>query len=235
MSHRIYGLVAVLAILPLSSIAARADEELAPDVRILAGNLTMIDNVPFASFSCEVRNPGQAPLMFVGYRPDSFDPVLADGQVAPIYSIEVERGGAWETYPTGWCGTGMDGIELAAGGSGAFGFAVPVELPWEAVRVGVRWSQPLDYETAEAGAFQTAWSEPFKRTDIAEAAAKHHHGFERLVSSRVMNSTSAGRPHGAPSRSGALTTSIACLSADLISDGCVTLRTKSPRPSATFK
>jgi len=153
-----------------AAVENAAAEAMAPDVRILAGSHTTFDNIPFASFSCEIRNPGQAPLVFVGYRPDSYDPPIPEGSVAPIYRIEVQRNGAWEEYPIGWCGTGMDGIVLAADGSGAFGFAVLLEPQWDAVRVGVRWSQPIDFDTAPAEAYQTAWSEPFNRADVGTEA-----------------------------------------------------------------
>jgi hypothetical protein len=37
------------------------------------------------------------------------------------------------------------------------------------MRVGIRWSRPLDYKTAEGDAFKIAWSEPF---DVAKIEKK---------------------------------------------------------------
>jgi hypothetical protein len=110
--------------------------------------------------------------MFVGYRSDSFDPPLAKGEISPIYIVELQCNGKWEKHPIGWCGTGMDGIELAAKESNTFGLLVPVDPPWTAVRVGVRWSRPIDYRTAEADAFRIGWSEPLALVDIDEKSEK---------------------------------------------------------------
>ena len=55
----------------------------------------------------------------------------------------------------------MDGIELKAGVAKQFGLVVPADLSATAVRVGVSWSKPLKFETAEEDAFKIAWSEPF--------------------------------------------------------------------------
>ncbi|MEX0713173.1 MAG: hypothetical protein WD278_12530, partial [Pirellulales bacterium] len=143
-----------------------AAETAAPEVRILAAERTTLADIPFVSFSCQATNPNKAPLTFVGYRPDSFGPPLQEGQIAPIYVVELKRDGEWHEHPMGWCGTGMDAIELPPGGSGSFGFAVPAGPQWEAARVGIRWSPPLTVPFEEvplAGEepFTTAWSEPF--------------------------------------------------------------------------
>jgi hypothetical protein len=147
-------------------------EVAAPQVRILAGTHTTIGEGRFAGFTCDLKNAGQAPVTFVGYRSDSFAPPLEEGQLSPIYVIEVERSGVWEEYPIGWCGTGMDAIPLSADGHGTFGFAVPMEPHWDRVRVGVRWSTPLDFATADPPAFRVAWSDPFGAEDLAAGPAE---------------------------------------------------------------
>ncbi len=98
-----------------------------PAVRILSGERMALSDVRFFSFSCEASNPNKSPLMFVGYRPDSFDPPIERGTMSPIHSIQFQRDGKWEEHPQGWCGTGIDGIELPKGaevrvrGPGGFG------------------------------------------------------------------------------------------------------------------
>jgi hypothetical protein len=143
-----------------------AEPVAAPEVRILSGLRTTLGDAPFVSLSCEIKNPAERTVAFVGYRPDAFDPPLAEGQVSPIYVVQVRRGEAWEEYPIGWCGTGMGHIELARDAAGSFGVSVPVEPAWDAVRVGVAWSEPLDFDTAEQDAYSTAWSEPLTLAEI---------------------------------------------------------------------
>jgi hypothetical protein len=128
----------------------------APKVRILAVGLT--DGQYFVSG--ELSNPNMSPVMFVGYRADAFDPPIKEGRVSPIYRFELQRDGKWEEHPIGWCGTGMDGIELAPLKKPQFGFTVPADPATKALRVGIRWSKPLDFATAEPSAYSVAWSEP---------------------------------------------------------------------------
>ena len=138
-----------------------------PQVRILAGPESAQADTPFLSFSCEIANPHEAVLKIVAYRPDSFEPPLEPGTLSPIYVIELQRTGEWEEHPLGWCGWGMDGVELPAASTGSFGFSLPANLEWDAVRVGVQWGPAsIDYATAEAGAFTTAWSEPWELKDL---------------------------------------------------------------------
>ncbi len=139
-----------------------------PKVHILAAEQTTLADVRFLTFSCEASNPNKSPIMFVGYRPDSFEPPIEEGHISPIYVIQFQRDEKWEEHKVGWCGTGIDGIELPAGRTRKFAFAVPVfiagvpvDLAGKVVRVGIRWSRPLDYSTAKPEAFQVAWSEPF--------------------------------------------------------------------------
>jgi len=153
-------------------VVSDANESVPPKVRILSGARTTFQDSPFVGFSCQATNPAKDVAMFVGYRADSFDPPTPEGQISPIYIVELLRDDKWEKYPIGWCGTGIDGIELAAGGSGAFGFAVPLEPAWTAVRVGIRWSRPLDFSTAQSGSFKIAWSEPMTLADIDKAKDK---------------------------------------------------------------
>lgn len=132
-----------------------------PRVRIVAGIPTTLEGTPFVSLACEVANPNDTPLMFEGYRSDSFEPPLGKGQVSPIHLVQLERDGKWVEYPQGWCGWGIDGIELAPNGGGTFGFAVPITQVSGAVRVGIRWSRPFDFKAAEPDDLAIAWSEPF--------------------------------------------------------------------------
>lgn len=146
---------------------ATSGNELAePKVQIVAGSRTTLAEVPFLSLSCEASNPNKLPLMFVGYRPDSFEPPVEKGRLSPIYVVELQRDGKWREHPIGWCGTGMDGIELPAGPAQSFAIAVPADPAIQAVRVGIHWSRPIAFETAEPDAFKTAWSESFSLAKI---------------------------------------------------------------------
>jgi hypothetical protein len=149
-----------------AALADRGGEPKPMVVRIESGARTTQAGTDFLGFSCEACNPNKAPLMFVGYRADAFDPPIKDPNISPIHTIQVQRDGKWQDHPQGWCGWGMDGIEMAAGQRKKFGFAVPVDLAGKSVRVGVRWSRPLDFKTAEPGAFKIAWSEPFELKTI---------------------------------------------------------------------
>ena len=140
------------------------------EVLVKSTEVAMLGESPFLALSCEVRNPTSEPLIFVGYLPDSFDPPLAEGTASPIFVLEFQRNGEWQPHPLGWCGTGMGAIELAAEGASTFGAFVPFEPAWDAVRVGIRWSRPLDFDTAEAEAYTTAWSKPLPRTEVAQPA-----------------------------------------------------------------
>jgi hypothetical protein len=141
--------------------ATKADELTEPKVRIVGGSRTTLAEAPFFSFSCEAINPNKSPVMFVGYRPDSFDPPIEKGRISPIYVVELRRNEKWEKHPMGWCGTGVDGIELPTVSAQSFGFAVPADPTIKGVRVGIRWSRPIAFDTAEPDAFKVAWSEPF--------------------------------------------------------------------------
>jgi hypothetical protein len=138
-------------------------------VRFETGERFTQAGTDFFGFSCEACNPNKTPLMFIGYRADAFDPPIKEPNISPIHTIQVRRDGRWQDHPQGWCGWGMDGIEIAAGQKKKFGFAVPADLAGKSMRVGIRWSRPLDYKTAEGDAFKIAWSEPF---DVAKIEKK---------------------------------------------------------------
>jgi hypothetical protein len=141
-------------------------------VRILAVERTTAADVRFLSLTCEASNVGKAPLMFLGYRADAFDPPIAEPNISPIHVIEFLRDGQWQTHPQGWCGTGMGGISLPAGGAKKFAFAVPEGLAGQIVRVGIRWSKPQDFDTAKPESFETAWSPRFEIGTINDAKEK---------------------------------------------------------------
>ena len=168
------ALLAALPVLPAvngdepapTATAEEGDEQTALEVRIKSAAVTMLGESPYLALSCEVRNPTAAALVFVGYLPDSFDPPLQAGTASPIYVLEFQRDGEWQPHPLGWCGTGMGAIELPSDGESVFDALVPFEPAWDAVRIGIRWSEPLDFATAEATAFSTAWSKPLPRTEV---------------------------------------------------------------------
>jgi hypothetical protein len=147
---------------------ADTSELAAPKIRILAMQRTEAANQQFFSFSCDASNPNKAPVMFVGYRADAFDPPIPEGSISPIYSLEFQRDGKWKEHPIGWCGTGMDGIELLAGKSQKFECAVPADAAIKAVRVGIRWSKPVEFDSAEPDVFKVAWSEPLELKKLVD-------------------------------------------------------------------
>jgi hypothetical protein len=141
-----------------------ARELRAPKVKILAAGLT--DGQYY--ISCEATNPNMSPVMFVGYRADAFDPPIEEGRISPIHRVEFQRDGKWEEHPIGWCGTGIDGIELAPLKKPQFGIVAPADGKATAVRIGISWSKPIDFATAEPGAFSIAWSEPLDLKGLVE-------------------------------------------------------------------
>ena len=170
----LYSAVVLSAGARAAEPAGGGPELKAPKVRILAAGLT--DGQYY--ISCEATNPNMSPVMFVGYRADAFDPPIEDGRVSPIYRVEFQRDGKWEEHSIGWCGTGMDGIELEPLKKPQFGLVVPAnptanptaDVPAKAVRVGISWSKPINFETAEPDAFSIAWSEPFDVKDLVDSA-----------------------------------------------------------------
>jgi len=137
----------------------------APTVQIDTAVRTMFAEVPMAAFSCEVCNHEDRPIWFLGYTPGSFGPPLPEGECAPMYVVQLKSNGQWQDDPIGWCGTGLDHIQLAGRTRAKFSFAVPQGESWESVRVGVRWFPDHPGEQANQGII--AWSEPFGQDRLA--------------------------------------------------------------------
>lgn len=107
-----------------------------PVVRVLTAT-TVTDPVEGVSISVELSNPHDDSVSFLGYTPDSFDPPLKEGQISPIYRIEFQRDGEWVAHPLGWCGFGMDSIELKPDAKPTFSAFAAGAGKWDAVRVGI--------------------------------------------------------------------------------------------------
>jgi hypothetical protein len=135
-----------------------------PHIRIAGAERTLLADMSFVSFRCDATNPNDAPVRFVGYAADAFMPPLGKNELGPIYVIELRRDGKWEEHPIGWCGTGIQGVELPGKVSGWFGVALSIALEWEAVRVGIRWSP--DPNASIDDPFAVVWSEPFAREQV---------------------------------------------------------------------
>ena len=128
----------------------------------MAGRQNMGEAKGF-SLAVEVSNPGKHSLWYLGYRPDSFDPPIPKGQMRPIYRLELKQDGKWQQYPIGWCGTGMDELELAPNTSATFGVWAPAG-PWDAVRIGLTWHPPGAREDSPP---TLAWSPELTRQEIS--------------------------------------------------------------------
>ena len=150
----------------LAAVASDSDDDdLKPlVVRILKVESSLVGEVRHWSLSCEASNPNKTPLMFVGYRADSFDPKIEDGRISPIYVLQHQQGpdGKWKDQPLGWCGTGIDGIVLKPGSRPTFSVLIRADATQTAVRVGIRWSKPVKFDEAPAGAFKIGWSNSFE-------------------------------------------------------------------------
>jgi hypothetical protein len=133
-----------------------------PELRLHMKGLQNVGEAKGFSLDVEVSNPGKHSLWYHGYRPDSFDPPIPKGQMQPIYQIELKQGGKWQQHPIGWCGTGMDELELAPNASATFGVWVPAG-PWEAVRIGLTWHPPGSREDSPPA---IAWSPEITRQEI---------------------------------------------------------------------
>ncbi|HWB07774.1 MAG TPA: hypothetical protein VG826_00920 [Pirellulales bacterium] len=114
------------------------------------------------SLTLEVSNPNDVSLTYTGYTPNSFDPPLEAGHIAPIYQIEVKRDGQWQSDPKGFCGTGLGDIDLAPRSSATFGVVVPAD-DWQAFKLSMGqypgWSN-------EEGATTTIWSTEITRNAV---------------------------------------------------------------------
>jgi hypothetical protein len=122
----------------------------------------MIGDARGYSLNVEVSNTGVRVLKYVGYRPDSFSPPIEKGRISPMYRVEVRQAGKWQTYPIGWCGTGIDDIALEPKTSATFAVWVKAG-PWDAVRVGLPWHRTgQDKDAAPA----LSWSSEITRLEI---------------------------------------------------------------------
>ncbi|MGA2254782.1 MAG: hypothetical protein ABSG53_08985 [Thermoguttaceae bacterium] len=136
----------------------------APQLRILAAGRQTVGEARGFSLTVEVSNPGDQALRYVGYRSDSFHPPLQKGQMMPLYQVELKQAGKWQKHPIGYCGWGVDNIELAAKTSAAFGVRA-LAGPWEAVRIGLPWHPFGDKEDA---APTIAWSPELTKQETAK-------------------------------------------------------------------
>ena len=116
----------------------------------------------FFSLAFEVSNPNSASLIYTGYTPDSFGPPLKEGNIAPLFHIELKRDGKWQPHPMGFCGTGLAYLELTPKSSSKFGVTVATG-DWEAVKIGIGhfpgWSRQEVTTT-------TIWSTEITRKEI---------------------------------------------------------------------
>jgi hypothetical protein len=93
----------------------------------------------------EISNLNAAPLPYSGYTPESFSPCLREGTVAPWYSLELRRGGAWKPVPMLRCKTGKGPVSVPARGKATFDVYTPAG-DWDEVRVGLTWFRTADHK-----------------------------------------------------------------------------------------
>jgi hypothetical protein len=103
-----------------------------PQLRLRDPGRQMMADARGFSLNVEVSNAGTHVLKYVGYRSDSFSPPIEEGRMAPMYRLEVRQAGKWKVCPIGWCGTGIDDIEIAPKTSATFAVWVKAG-PWDAV------------------------------------------------------------------------------------------------------
>jgi hypothetical protein len=171
---------------------AGADEVGGPTIKIVSADRATFQDIPMVVLTCELRNPNQAPLVFLGYRPDSFDPPLAENSISPIHSVELKKDGNWVKYPIGWCGTGMDGIVLGAQRRYAFGCSVPDDPEWTAVRVGVSWGRSTGRFNDEIPKMTIAWSRPLAKDEIGKPIANNEKSAPDSTTGAIRHGKSAG-------------------------------------------
>ncbi|AWM39705.1 hypothetical protein GobsT_19380 [Gemmata obscuriglobus] len=107
----------------------------------------------------EVTNPNADPMPYFGYTADSFQPKIPDGQICPLYQIQLRDEKEWKSHQPGWCKTGVGPVSIPAKGTVTFEAHVPAD-GWREVRVGLRWSENPKAKS------QTAWSSAVDRKDI---------------------------------------------------------------------
>jgi hypothetical protein len=108
----------------------------------------------------EAMNPNDVPMYYVGYTRDSFNPPIPAGRLYPIYTMDVERNGAWENVNVGHCKTGQGEVAIPARASQKFLIPLLGELK-EPVRYGLRW-----HRTGEQWTSETAWGESITQSDV---------------------------------------------------------------------
>lgn len=170
-SLRIYLLAAACLV---NTCFALADERSSKPARMKPPTITLRDVAPADSakqllvLTLEVANPNDASLSYTGYAPNSFDPPLAAGHIAPLCQIDLKRDGKWQPGPKADCGFGLADLELTARGSATFAVGVPAD-DWQAVKVGIGhfpgWSN-------EETATTTIWSTEITREAIRAAVDK---------------------------------------------------------------
>lgn len=134
----------------------------APELRVQVAGVQKMGDASGYALAVKVSNPNQHGLWYHGYRPDSFDPPIPKGQMYPIYRVELKQDEEWKQHPIGWCGTGMDELELAANDSATFGVWVPAGT-WDAVRIGVPWYPDGTQKDSKP---TIAWSSELTRQEI---------------------------------------------------------------------
>src|SRR3954468_23299158 len=78
-----------------------------PEVKLVRQNVGLV---------FEMTNLDAVPLPYMGNRPDSFNPPLAAGLIAPFYWIEIRSGNDWKSKDVGWCRTGIGEVSVPAKG-----------------------------------------------------------------------------------------------------------------------
>jgi hypothetical protein len=139
-----------------------------PVITLLAATRANFETQQLLSLTLEVSNPNDASLVYTGYTPDSFDPPLKAGHIAPLVHIELRREEKWQAEARGFCGTGLAELELAAKSSATFAVTIPADN-WQAVKVGIDhhpgWSN-------EETSTTTIWSTEITREAIEGAAGR---------------------------------------------------------------
>jgi hypothetical protein len=113
----------------------------------------------------EVLNPGDEPVTYVGYTPDSFAPPPQDATISPLYRLRLHGGGKWEDHDRCvWCGVGIGRLALPPKGKATFTVLVP-KGKWEAVKVGLEWRS-----AGKKGDRSIAWIWPVTQAELEKAA-----------------------------------------------------------------
>ena len=135
-----------------------------PKIMLRAATTVTLGDQPFSGLTIEVVNPNIASLTYTGYAPQSFDPPIEKGRIAPLFQIELQRDGKWEPHPIGRCLTGVTDLELTPKSSVTFDVGVPVD-EWQAIKVG--FGQLAGWSDEEVTT-TTIWSAVFTREEFAK-------------------------------------------------------------------